>query len=1804
MIEDEDPDEEMMDIDDIAAEPIDSAKINRCGKCRRVQYGHPVPYGAGRCILEEIANDEDLKRDDEVKLEMRRKKRTRKRSRGFDDVTEPGAKKEKNEEEELLRKNAEFESKLEEKRKEREKIEKDLKNKKIKDLEEKSKKIKRELQDEDERIAKALGGGKPKSSTGMENKNKKEKSLSQARRKDSPRRDFRRSPEKISRRWKSPEWNRRDQRGDYDWRDDNRDNRRSDYHGRGERRIKSPRRPQSSRWMESPRREWSHHRRNQNNHRNERESSYRKERSPRRSASRRLERSPSGRSVGRHESTRVPASALQEITQSMVEAVREVGDKKLEPPPTWDEGVSLEGWIRSVEVWSKNKARPEKKTQALLEALKKEKREGVKEMVIAEFIENQNFCYEDIQGVEKILRKIKEWLDESKWKKVTNLIDNFCEFKQNAGEKYQEYVGRFSTLEVKLKNQAVIIPNLFMAAFLMKKSRLTEMEKSNVLATTDVENEENVLKILKKKIRDVDAQKNNDAHQTLYGDWRGKTPDKSNYHQEDKHHQERNRFPQGGGKSPFRGNSNTRNRSNSRHRSRSFSRGKERFNQPDGREQNRFSKSPKRTYCIKTLKLDKRRTIFQNDVVNRALLDSGCPEMVAGEGWIKTYESFVGKEFKDVDRTENYQFGNEVFPTIAFKEIPIRIGNLEETVEVGVIDTNLPLLISNGKLKEWGAKMDFGENKLFFRKSGEDNEMVRTKSGHLAVELGKDLHEDSEEVIQAVLLMKKEKLYSMKKLKKIHRVFGHPGNEKLTSLLEDAGQMDGTVRKILKKIQGSCSICKRYKRKASKPKVGLPKAREINHVVSIDLKPVKEFLDNDDEGQIVYMVDEFSKWTVAGISKNKEAENVGKVVLEKWCLNGPGYPVEGFFMDNGKEFMGGHLKALCKKVGAKIKLTPSYSPWSNGSCERRHGVIDLAIKKIMADERNVSAGDALNHAVWARNMEIGRHGLSPFQVMYGRAPRVPGILDGNLVTDGKVTESEIMRHHFRRQEKAREALRQADASSRLKEAIKSRIQPYLDQVYERGDQVLFLNKDDEWDGPGKVQATESKTVWITHNGQMKKVASCRLRPWTEDQEESDEESTEEETTDDDESDWEEPVNPSEEVVVEEVTQQRDAIADEEVKTASKGLDELIECGKHEETRPTRGSQVIIKLKNGKILESGYVKHVGKKSTPKKSTCWIECEDKTRTEEIDFAKEVDSWKYLKKNGVNFAGENIAENQASSRRMEDWKAKENSMDAKGVFYLSRESPIEVLATLVPAKDYNKPEIQDAMEQELQKWKTFGAYQVVEDVGQEAIDGRWLVHTKDEYDGLKVQIKARYCLRGFKEHEKPRSDSPTVDRMSTKILYAVAAQFPGWELESIDVTSAFLQGDDLDREIFVKPPKEAMDHGFLWRMKKAAYGLYDASRRWWIRVIEFLLNLGGKTMVGDESLIYFHKDGYLRGLVAIHVDDFQGAGDEYFKENVMDKLAETFKISKREYGKFKYTGVDVELCDDGAIILEQEAYKDGLKVIPVDLKEDPNRNLNKKEFKEFRGAAGKISWLADMTRPDLAYDSVELSGHNKDAKVKDLKAMNKLIERAKKTSGRIRFSKVSDNIQDAKILAICDASHLRREEKTKGVMGRFIFLSDQEERKVCPIVWKSKTIATVCKSAKSAETRSADKCIEEAVYVARCMKELLTGERGHSQLDVDVRTDSKSLIDSIDSSRQIDDKLLRPTVKWIKQMLDGEQLRTIRWVDGTNCIADILTKPGAPLTQATMNIMKTGDMIDLEKSKKKAVGEIDDKNTNLEQ
>ena len=77
-----------------------------------------------------------------------------------------------------------------------------------------------------------------------------------------------------------------------------------------------------------------------------------------------------------------------------------------------------------------------------------------------------------------------------------------------------------------------------------------------------------------------------------------------------------------------------------------------------------------------------------------------------------------------------------------------------------------------------------------------------------------------------------------------------------------------------------------------------------------------------------------------------------------------------------------------------------------------------------------------------------------------------------------------------------------------------------------------------------------------------------------------------------------------------------------------------------------------------------------------------------------------------------------------------------------------------------------------------------------------------------------------------------------------------------------------------------------------------------------------------------------------------------------------------------------------------------------------------------------------------------------------------------------------------------------------------GRLIGLENQDG--VCaPLGWKSKTIQQVCKSVKTAETRSLEKGMEDSFYLARIIKEIYSEAVSTNQILVQIYIDSKTLL-----------------------------------------------------------------------------------------
>ena len=132
------------------------------------------------------------------------------------------------------------------------------------------------------------------------------------------------------------------------------------------------------------------------------------------------------------------------------------------------------------------------------------------------------------------------------------------------------------------------------------------------------------------------------------------------------------------------------------------------------------------------------------------------------------------------------------------------------------------------------------------------------------------------------------------------------------------------------------------------------------------------------------------------------------------------------------------------------------------------------------------------------------------------------------------------------------------------------------------------------------------------------------------------------------------------------------------------------------------------------------------------------------------------------------------------------------------------------------------------------------------------------------------------------------------SFKLLISIAAN-NGLRLASLDIRTAFLQSKALYRNVFIKPPDDIKMPGFVWRLKKLLYGLDNASRKFWLRLKEILVEMGLSVMDGDEAFHFFLRGGVLQGAVLTHVGDFNLAGtDEYIEEIIseVDRQLDVFE------------------------------------------------------------------------------------------------------------------------------------------------------------------------------------------------------------------------------------------------------------------------------------------------------------------------
>ena len=257
---------------------------------------------------------------------------------------------------------------------------------------------------------------------------------------------------------------------------------------------------------------------------------------------------------------------------------------------------------------------------------------------------------------------------------------------------------------------------------------------------------------------------------------------------------------------------------------------------------------------------------------------------------------------------------------------------------------------------------------------------------------------------------------------------------------------------------------------------------------------------------------------------------------------------------------------------------------------------------------------------------------------------------------------------------------------------------------------------------------------------------------------------------------------------------------------------------------------------------------------------------------------------------------------------------------------------------------------------------------------------------------RFRARVVAKGFTQIPDIDYDetfSPVARFESLRLLLALAA-LENWEIHQMDVKSAFLNGV-LNEEIYMEQPQgfiAAGQENKVCRLKKAIYGLKQASRAWNQQFHGVLIELGFERTYSDAGVYVNHQhkgDGLL--IVVLYVDDItiMGSSLENVKQ-LKQKLSLRYEMS--DFGEIQsYLGMRISRdCSQKRIEVDQSGY---IKSIldrfgmadanphPTPLPTGADEHLVKytaqatqADIKHYQSLIGSLLYVQIGTRPDISF------------------------------------------------------------------------------------------------------------------------------------------------------------------------------------------------------------------------------------------
>ena len=194
------------------------------------------------------------------------------------------------------------------------------------------------------------------------------------------------------------------------------------------------------------------------------------------------------------------------------------------------------------------------------------------------------------------------------------------------------------------------------------------------------------------------------------------------------------------------------------------------------------------------------------------------------------------------------------------------------------------------------------------------------------------------------------------------------------------------MSQALLKAIANCGRCIQYEAKGQLPLMQPIICTEPMELVHIDYVGMEVTVVTDKKPvvkNVLVVMDHFTQYVQAFVTKNHTARTMARVLCNNY-FSVFGFP-QCLMSDQGTEFCGKVIAAMCSLLGVEKIRTTLYHPQTNGSAERVHQTLQCMIGKKRKKWPAHIASIIIAHN--STRSLVTRY--SPYYLMFGQRPRLP-----------------------------------------------------------------------------------------------------------------------------------------------------------------------------------------------------------------------------------------------------------------------------------------------------------------------------------------------------------------------------------------------------------------------------------------------------------------------------------------------------------------------------------------------------------------------------------------------------------------------------------------------------------------------------------------------------------------------------------------------------------------------------------------------------------------------------------------------